>query len=298
MRFSKALRAGAVVAAVAAGVAAPAVAQASVTVTSHFVVEGSNSTSSGDTMYINNGATNNQPNDLLFVTPNYNPHGVCPCAYDANPIGVWYSTYYHQWAVFNENLTTMASNESFNILAVPKSSTSVFVHKNTTANDISDYSLINNSKTNNNPNAQIQVTQNWNPGGASGVYNNHVVGVWYDAGAKKWAIFNEDGATMQAGASFNVMVGGSASNGGESVVHYTKSTNRVGDWSTINVAKSNGDPNAVVFITPNWNPGGVGGTYDNTTQGAWFNGSNMAVFNENATSESIGSDSNALIFAS
>jgi hypothetical protein len=298
MRLSKAFRAGAVIAALAAGVAAPAMAQASVTATSHFVVEGSNSTTSGDTMFINNGATNDQPNDLLFVTANYDPHGVCPCAYESAPIGVWYSTYDHQWGVFSENGSAMPSTASFNVLAVPKSSTSVFVHRNTASNDIGDFSLINNAGTNNHPNAQIQVTQNWDPGGVGGTYNNHTVGVWYDKSAKKWAIFNEDGATMQAGAAFNVMIGSGASNGGVSVVHYTKSSNQLGDGSTINLPQSNGDPNAVVLATPNWNPGGVGGTYDSVTQGVWYTGSSMAVFNENGSAMQLRSDSNVLVFSS
>jgi hypothetical protein len=51
----------------------------------------------------------------------------------------------------------------------------------------------------------LLVTQNWNPGGGGGVYNNHAVGVWYDALAGEWTIYNEDLSALPLGASFNVV---------------------------------------------------------------------------------------------
>ena len=83
---------------------------------------------------------------------------------------------------------------------------SVFVHRATSENVSANSSYINDPSTNDKPNAVLTVTQNWNPGGDGGTYNAHPIGVWYDAGAGKWAIFNEDRAAMPEGAAFNVVV--------------------------------------------------------------------------------------------
>jgi hypothetical protein len=56
----------------------------------------------------------------------------------------------------------------------------------------------------------VSVTQNWNPGGGRGVYNNHPVGVLYDEGVEKWAVYNRGGAPMPDGAAFNIAVSESA----------------------------------------------------------------------------------------
>lgn len=61
-------------------------------------------------------------------------------------------------------------------------------------------------EANGRPDAFISVTQNWNPESETGTYNEHPVGVWYDADRERWAIFNQDRAEMPEGASFNVVV--------------------------------------------------------------------------------------------
>ena len=60
----------------------------------------------------------------------------------------------------------------------------------------------------------MSVTQNWNPGGGPGVYNDHPVGLLYDEDVQKWAIENRDGARMPDGAAFNVAVSGSDESAG------------------------------------------------------------------------------------
>ena len=57
-------------------------------------------------------------------------------------------------------------------------------------------------------NALVSVTQNWNPGGGAGVYNDHPVGVFYDEDVQNWAVYNRDGAPMPDGAAFNVAISG------------------------------------------------------------------------------------------
>src|SRR5918997_4421723 len=61
----------------------------------------------------------------------------------------------------------------------------VFVHRATSENVSANSTYIDNPLTNGNPDAILYVTQNWNPGGGGGTYNNHPVGVWYDAGRQR-----------------------------------------------------------------------------------------------------------------
>jgi hypothetical protein len=143
----------------------------------------------GDSSFIVNGATDNEPGDLLFVTPDYDPHDVCGCAYETGAIGVYYDSSNGEWAAFREDQDAMPANESFNVLVVPKNKagSSVFVQTSTSSNTTGDFTLINSSLTNGKPDALLQVTQNWNPGGKGGVYNPHTVGVFYNTSAKEWA---------------------------------------------------------------------------------------------------------------
>jgi hypothetical protein len=58
--------------------------------------------------------------------------------------------------------------------------------------------------------AILSVTHNWNPGGGAGSYDDHPVGVRYDARPQEWAIYNTDDSAKPDGASFNVAVSGYA----------------------------------------------------------------------------------------
>lgn len=88
----------------------------------------------------------------------------------------------------------------------PDPAGSAFVHRATPENVSYNSTYIDDPRTNDRPDAVLSVTQNWNPGGSGGTYNDHPVGVWYDDGAKKWAIFNQDRAAMPVEAAFNVTV--------------------------------------------------------------------------------------------
>jgi hypothetical protein len=87
-----------------------------------------------------------------------------------------------------------------------------FVHFVTDEN-ISDTfpctTYVDHPLTNGNPNAILFVTHNWNPLGTpsnEGQFNDHPIGVWYDEGPQRWAIFNEDEEAMSEGVAFNVDV--------------------------------------------------------------------------------------------
>jgi hypothetical protein len=82
----------------------------------------------------------------------------------------------------------------------------VFIHHATPENTSANSTYLDAPPTDGNPNAVLMVTHNWNPGGGSGKYNDHPIGVWYYPDRGKWAIFNQDRAAMPVGADFNVAV--------------------------------------------------------------------------------------------
>jgi hypothetical protein len=297
-RKAAVLLAGLGVLAVPIAVAAPA--GASVTVTSHFVYTASSTNTSGDSSFIVNGATNSQPGDLLFVSPNWDANDLCDCINETAPIGVWYDASNSEWAAFTENASTMPANEAYNVLVVPanKVGNTAFVQTATSENTAGDFTLINNSGTNNNPSAKIQVTQDWNPGGSGSTYNPHDIGVWYDTSAKEWGIFNEDLASMTVGAAFNVLIGTVPSNGAKSQLVTASSSNTSGDSLFFTNAQTTGNPNNVTFATQVWNPGGKGGTYNDVQAGVWYDGAQEAVFDEDGSTLPLKSAYNLLVFSS
>jgi len=83
---------------------------------------------------------------------------------------------------------------------------SVFIHRATSENISANSTYLDNPLINDDPNVILYVTQNWNPGGGAGTYNNHPIGVWFDDSRQRWAIFNQDLEPMPDGVSFNVAV--------------------------------------------------------------------------------------------
>jgi len=73
---------------------------------------------SGNFTIIDHPMTNNDPNVILIVTQNWNPGGTGPAVYNAHPIGVFYATGSHKWAIFNEDIVEMPTNAAFNVLVI------------------------------------------------------------------------------------------------------------------------------------------------------------------------------------
>jgi hypothetical protein len=271
-----------------------------VTVTSHFVWTPGSANTSGEFAFIDNGATNHQPGDLLFVTPNYDAGGVGAGKLEPGAIGVVYWFTDH-WAIFREDQSAMPAGLSFNVLAVPPNRVgkSAFVHTaGPYPNTGGNHTFISSPLINGKPNALIQVTQVYYPGGKRPTFNPHAVGVVYDPVNKRWAIFNEDNAPMPVGASFNVLIGSAPSNGGHAVLLTTTRSNQKGDLTFISNAQTNGDPNNITFVTQNWNPGGGdAGTYNNAQIGVLYVGSEEGVFEEDLATMPLHAAFNLLIFS-
>ena len=99
----------------------------------------------------------------------------------------------------------MPVDAAFNVM-VPKQGSNVFVHTATAGNTVLNWTDIDHPLTNVNPGAIILTTQNYNPGGVGGTYNNHPIGVWYDGARDKWAVFNQDNVVMPLSSAYNVFV--------------------------------------------------------------------------------------------
>lgn len=151
--------------------------------------------------YIEDPLTDERPTAMLLIKRARGPGG----ANYPHEIGVWYTgNRGGRWAVFNQDLARMPEGAEFEIAILQGEDR--FVHRATFANTTSNISYIDDPLTNGNPGATLSVTQNWNPGGGAGVFNDHPVGTVYDEDLEQWAVYNEDLAALPVGASFNVAV--------------------------------------------------------------------------------------------
>lgn len=238
-------------------------------------------------------STNGDANAIVMVTANWNPGGSSG-TYNTPAVGVWYHGPANRWSIFNENKAAMPVNAAFNIL-IPTANIASFVHTSTAGNTTSNYTHINNALTNNNPDALIFITANWNPGGGSGVYNTSPLGVWYNSADNKWSIFNQTLEAMPTGTSFNVLIPPAHP---RIFVHTANAGNTVSNYTYIDHGTTNNNPDAIVFVTANWNPGGGSGVYDASALGVWYSASanQWAIFNQDLSAMPAGASFNVMVF--
>ena len=171
-----------------------------------------------------------------------------------------------------------------------------FVHIATAANTRGDHTDIDNPVINGRPlSTRLLVTPTLSPNGTAAVVDNHPVGVWYNGSTQKWSIFNEDKASMPVGAAFNVRIQDTAAT--NTPIQTAQQTNARSNSTYITNALTDGNPNAIVMITPNWNPDGVGGTYSNHNTGVWYNGKQWAIYNEDRLTMPVDASFNTELFS-
>ena len=163
-----------------------------------FVHRATDENSRGDYTYLSDPRIDGDPNAVVLVAPDMDAGGG---SYDHN-VGVWYEPEARKWAIFNQDRAAVPAGAAFRV-TVPREPDR-FVHHSTPENTSGDSTFLDHPLVNGKPEVALTVTQNWNPGGGRGVYNNHPVGVRYDAGRKRWAIHNKDGSEIPDGAAFNV----------------------------------------------------------------------------------------------
>ena len=171
-----------------------------------FVHRAKDENSRGDYTYISDPSLDGHPNAIVLASSAADREDAAPYGHN---IGVWYEPAANRWAIFNQDQTSIPSGAAFEVV-VPQSS-AAFVHVATPDNTVGNATYLNDPLTDGKPDAAVEATQNWNPGGGEGVYNDHPASVFYDGDVEQWAVYNRDGATMPEGAAFNVAVaGGSA----------------------------------------------------------------------------------------
>lgn len=138
---------------------------------------------------------------VVLATHVYDPGG-SGGSYHDHALGVYYTS--GQWVIFNEDSATMASGESFFVMAL-SSGSSVTVGQVTSTNRAGDGFFLNDSGFNGNPNKLLFVMPNWTYN-TNEVYDNSEMGVYYSS--SQWLIFKENTATMPLNMAFNVFVQG------------------------------------------------------------------------------------------
>jgi len=172
-----------------------------------FVHRAAEENSRGDYTYLTDPNIDGDPNAVVLVTPNPDRESTGDGIYDHN-VGVWYEPEAKQWAIFNQDRAAVPAGTTFQVV-VP-GGPEKFVHRAEPGNIAENSTYLDDPTVNGKPDVIPSVTQNWNPGGGSGTYNDHPVDVRYDAGRQRWAIYNTDDSTMPDGAAFNVAVSGVA----------------------------------------------------------------------------------------
>jgi len=172
-----------------------------------FVHVATDENSRGNYTYVGGSAIDDDPNAVvLVVAVSAGREGADSATYGHN-VGVYYDPGAQKWAIFNQDRSAVPAGTTFRVLVPPTSER--LLHRAELADTVGNATYLDDPLTNGRPGAVLSVTQNWNPGGGAGVFNDHPVGVFYDEDVDKWAIYNRDGAPMPAGAAFNVAVSGS-----------------------------------------------------------------------------------------
>ena len=237
---------------------------------------------------LDNTTINARPKAVLIVTQNwvgnYNPHSV----------GVFYSSALKKWQIINEDLTPIPIGAIFNVRALAAATTNTFQLDASVLNSVGDFTIINHVGLNAKPAGLALLTHFINPAPTLlgvGIASN--LGVFYDGTA--WAVYNE-AALPAAAAAYNLSnitgVAGAS-------VQTSSVANIIGTSFAINDPLANNNRNAVVFVTHNFNPGGVGGEANDHPVGVSYDSTDDAwrIFNEDQTDMAVGESFNVQVYA-
>ncbi len=130
-----------------------------------------------------------------------------------------------------------------------------FPHTAMDENSRGDYTYLSDPSINGNPNAVVLVTSSADRASAGSATYDHNIGVWFEPRARRWAIFNQDRTAVPARTTFEVVVPRKS----DGFTHRSGLVNTVANSTYLDDPLTNGEPDAIVAVTQNWNPGGSGG---------------------------------------
>jgi hypothetical protein len=148
----------------------------------------------------------------------------------------------------------------------PGAQGATFVHRATDGNTRGNYTYLSDPRLDGNPGAVVLVASSPGQGEQAGADYGHNVGVWYEFGEEKWAIFNQDLAAIPAGSTFEVVVPPAD----EGFVHRAGPADTFGNVTYLDDPLLDGRPAADVSVTQNWNPGGRGDVYNDHPVGVLY----------------------------
>jgi hypothetical protein len=143
--------------------------------------------------------------DSYIATPNWNPNSVGG-VYNNHPIGVQFKGSKGPWAIFNLDGKSIPPGASFNVFGGGIWNSSIQTVFSGFWSINGDSTIIDDPTLNGQPSAKLFVTHVFYPNGGSVTTDDHTIGVWYNTYVGRWEIFNEDGAVMPTGASFEYTV--------------------------------------------------------------------------------------------
>lgn len=247
----------------------------------------------GPATLIDYPALNGKPAALAFVTANRTPPAPATGAAGDHALGLVYDSTAGRWTVVNQDSTAMSVGTALNVQAII-TPTAVFQHT-VPANNVDSFTMFVNPLSNDKPNALVFVTFNGSLGGGPAPANPHPLAVFYDPVLAQWGVFNQDGRSLPGSAGFNVMVREADA---ETIVHQATAANTSGSQTTLDLAPANGDPAAIILVTPNWNPGGLGGQSNPHNVGVRYDAATgrWAIFNEDGAAMPLDAAFNVLAY--
>ena len=143
----------------------------------------------------------------------------------------------------------------------------IFTHIVTDSNKSGHVTILDHPDLNNNPDAQIVVSHNYEP---NSIDDTNVISLWYNG--SNWTIFHENFESMITDTAYNVVI----SKDGTFIRH----SNTGNEWTTtIDDPALNNNPNARPIISNYWNPSRI---YNDNNMGILYDASirKWKIYNE------------------
>jgi hypothetical protein len=155
-------------------------------------------TATGNVQRIAHPSIDGEANARVHATPNFSNGSTT----HRLPYVVFYGTGTMLWSLFNQdNAINMPIGAGYSVFAAAPGSGS-FLHQLPASGATTAESVIEQSAVNELPDQIVIATQNWNPGTAFGVYNDHQIQVTY--AGDRWRVRNADGVALPNSAAFNI----------------------------------------------------------------------------------------------
>jgi len=226
-----------------------------------------------------------------IFTHNWNPGGGSG-VYTDKTMGMWYFNSQNKWTVFTEDISPFIKDTYFNVL-VPSTDVKSWKHMATASTITQNFTEIDHPIINGDPNAVVLFTNIWDS-----IYNDNVCGLFYRTSTQKWCIFYEVGTSIphKENVAYHIVIADTTHSNYNTLVQTATVANISNNSTRIDHPDLNGNPNAIVFATQLWNPGGGTGIYNNHNIGVYYTGTKWAVYNEDLAAMPVGCGFNLLIY--